>query len=55
MSKKNQDNLDAVEFAAVELILQVKRLGAYELEMPVIDKSNIWLVTIKRMNTKIED
>jgi hypothetical protein len=39
----------AFELAIVEMIEHAKRLGAFEFEMPVVDQSNLWMVTIKRM------
>jgi hypothetical protein len=41
--------LDRVEMAAAEMLTHVKQAGVVTLELPVIDESGVWLVSVRRM------
>jgi hypothetical protein len=43
------DELDNALVAGAQLIAHIKRLGATELELPIVDDSGVWIVTVKRM------
>jgi hypothetical protein len=43
------------EFAAAQLIECVKRMEIDELELPVVDQSCVWKVTVKKMEISEND
>jgi hypothetical protein len=43
------DELDAAMISALELVAHVKQMQSTELELPVVDDSGAWIVTVKRM------
>jgi hypothetical protein len=48
------DELDGAVLVASQLIEHVKRIQSDELELPIIDESSLWLVTIKRMGIRAD-
>ena len=41
--------LDCAEMAAAEMLSHVKQAGVVALELPMIDESGVWVVSVKRM------
>jgi hypothetical protein len=46
------DEMDGAMIAAVELVARVKRMQSIEIELPVVDESCMWIVTVKRMGIR---
>ena len=42
-------NLDAAEMVAAELVSRVKGLRVAEIDLPIVDESCIWIVTVRRL------
>jgi hypothetical protein len=49
MSDKPDVDLDAVEIAAAELVARVKQTRLDEIELPIVDESCIWTVTVRKL------
>jgi hypothetical protein len=49
------DELDAAVLAAAELIAHAKTVGLAELQLPVVDESNVWAVTVKKMGIDTDE
>ena len=45
----DEEELEAGEFAAAELVEHVKRMKAVDVELRVVDESGRWLVTVQRI------
>jgi hypothetical protein len=45
----DEEELEAGEFAAAELVEHVKRMKAVDVELRVVDESGLWLVTVQRI------
>ena len=45
----------AVELAAAELIARTKKIPTDKLELPIVDQSCVWAVTVKRMGIREPD
>jgi hypothetical protein len=43
------DEMDGAMLSATQLISHVKRMQSSELELPIMDQSCMWLVTVKRL------
>jgi hypothetical protein len=41
--------LDCAEMAAAEMLSHVKQAGVVALELPMIDESGVWVVSVKRL------
>jgi hypothetical protein len=52
MSDERDERLDAVEFAAATLVAQVKQTQKDHLELPIVDQSCVWKVTVKKMGIR---
>jgi len=46
------DELDSAMIAAVELVVHIKRMQSVELELPIVDESCLWTVTVKKMGIR---
>jgi hypothetical protein len=44
--------LDSAMITAVELVAHVKRMQSVEVELPILDESCLWMVTVKRMGIR---
>jgi hypothetical protein len=49
------DELDAAVLAAAELVVHTKTVGLTALEIPIMDESGIWEVTVKKLGISDED
>jgi hypothetical protein len=49
------DEFDGVVLSAAEIIARVKRIGMTELELPIIDESGVWILTIKRLGVRDDE
>jgi hypothetical protein len=43
------DELDNALVAGAQLIAHIKRIGATKLELPIVDDSGVWILTVERM------
>jgi hypothetical protein len=43
------DELDSAMIAAQDLVAHARRAGAPALELPIVDDSGVWVVTVKRL------
>jgi hypothetical protein len=49
------DEFDGAMMSAAELIAHVKRIGATELELPIIDESGVWILTLKKLGVRDDE
>jgi hypothetical protein len=49
MSDEPDDGLTVIELAAAELIASMKRTQLDEIELPIVDESCIWIVTVRKL------
>jgi hypothetical protein len=49
MSEDPEEKLDAAELLAAQLVAQVKKIETDELELPIVDQSCVWSVTVKKL------
>jgi hypothetical protein len=49
MSQESEEKMDAAELAAAELVSRVKQIKTNELELPIVDESCVWTVSVKKM------
>jgi len=45
-------NLDAAEMVAAELVSRVKALRSVEIDLPIVDESCMWVVTVRRLGIR---
>jgi hypothetical protein len=43
---------DATEMAAAELVAKVKKTDKSECELPIVDESSVWIVSVKKVGIK---
>ena len=44
--------LDAAEMVAAQLVSYVKALRLAEIDLPIVDESCMWVVTVKRLGIR---
>ena len=52
MNTDPYEELDAGEQAALELVEHVRRMEFAEMELPILDESCMWLVSVKRLGIR---
>jgi hypothetical protein len=52
MSDEPDLDHDARELAAAQLVAIVKRTQAGDLELPIVDETCVWIVSVKRMGIR---
>jgi hypothetical protein len=60
MVRKSDDALDAAELSAAEivatqLVTRVKALRVAVFELPILDESCMWVVTVKRLGIQTDE
>lgn len=48
-----EDEFQSGRLAAIELVEHAKRMMAAEVELPVVDETGEWLVTVKRVSPSL--
>jgi len=52
MSDKPDEDLAGIELAAAELIARVKQAPKDEIELPIMDESCVWKITVKKLGIR---
>ena len=47
--------LDNAEMYAAELVASAKRVGLAQVELPVVDRTNVWAVSVKKLGIQDGD
>jgi len=60
MSKESDSALDAAELdaaqiVAAQLVSRVKSLRVETIDLPIVDKSRMWVVTVKRVGIQTDE
>jgi hypothetical protein len=53
MNNGRDDEMDATELCAAELVAHAKQIHTDELTLPIVDSSSVWAVTVKKLGIEL--